>query len=127
MQTSPNISTPPILPSKKQVEDAIVRAYNAIKGASEKAQSSDISTSVANTLTKYSEDIQNLVNSFMKKRGAITQQQLDELDEKVREAKRKTLEAESKNTLVKYGLYLSVAIVAFGALWLITEKKSNGQ
>lgn len=115
--------TPPILPSKQEIEDAIVRAYDAIKNASNKAASSDVTQSVANTLTKYSSDIQNVINTFLQKRGAITQQQLDELDEKVREAKRKTLEAESKNTFVKYGLYISVAFVAFGALWMITREK----
>jgi hypothetical protein len=59
----------------------------------------------------------------LQKRGAVTQNQLDELDEKIRQAKRKTLESESKNTFVKYGLYISVAFVAFGALWLITREK----
>jgi len=115
--------TPSILPTKKQIEDAIVRAYDAINNASKKAESSDITQSVANTLTKYSGEIQGVLNSFLKNRGAITQQQLDELDDKIREAKRKTLEAESKNTFVRYGLYISVAFVAFGAIWMITRKK----
>lgn len=119
MQTN----TTPVMPTREQVEAAIVRAYNAIKGASQKAGQSDVTKSVADTLTKYSDDIQNMVNAFMKKRGAVTQDQLDELDEKIREAKKRTLEAESKNTLVRYGLYLSVAIVSFGALWLITREK----
>jgi hypothetical protein len=111
------------LPTNKQIEDAIVRAYDAIKNASNKASSSDVTQTVANTLTKYSNEVQGVLNAFLKKRGAITQQELDELDEKVREAKRKTLEAESKNTFVRYGLYISVAFVAFGALWMITREK----
>jgi len=118
--------TPPILPSKTQIEDAIVKAYEAIKNA-DKAKSGDVSKTVADTLTKYSDQIQNTINSLLGKKGAITQQQLDELDEQIREAKRKTLEAQSKNTMVRYGLYLSIFIVGFGALWLITrEKKANG-
>lgn len=110
-------------PSQKDIENAILGAYEAIKKASSKAASSDVTQSVANTLTKYSNEIQNVLNSFLQKRGAITQQQLDELDEKVREAKKKTLEAESRNTLVRYGLYISVAVVVFGALWMITREK----
>lgn len=111
-------------PSQKDVENAILGAYDAIRKASDKAASSDVTQTVATSLTKYSNEIQNILNSFLQKRGAITQQQLDELDEKVREAKRKTLEAESRNTLVKYGLYISVAVVAFGALWMITREKN---
>jgi oligoendopeptidase F len=111
------------LPSNNQIEDAIVRAYDAIKNASNKAASSDITQTAANTLTKYSNELQTFLNTFLQKKGAVTQNQLDELDEKIRQAKRKTLESESKNTFVKYGLYISVAFVAFGALWLITREK----
>jgi hypothetical protein len=114
---------PTILPTRKQIEDAIVRAYEAINNTSKKASSTDVTQSVSSTLTKYSSEIQSVLNEFFKNRGAITQQQLDELDEKVRQAKRKTLEAESKNTFVRYGLYITVAFVAFGALWMITREK----
>jgi hypothetical protein len=38
------------LPSNKQIEDAIVRAYDAIRNASNKAASSDITQTAANTL-----------------------------------------------------------------------------
>jgi hypothetical protein len=111
------------MPTKNEIENAIVRAYEAIKNATNKASNSDVSQTVANTLTKYSDDIQGVLNVFLNNRGAITQEQLDDLDEKIRQAKRKTLEAESKNTFVKYGLYISVAFLAFGALWIITKKK----
>jgi hypothetical protein len=56
--------TPSILPTKKQIEDAIVRAYDAINNASKKAESSDITQSVANTLTKYSGEIQGTKQLF---------------------------------------------------------------
>lgn len=119
------MQTPELIkqPSQKDVESAILSAYETIKNTTNKAASSDVTQSVANTLTKYSNAIQSVLNSFLQKRGAITQQQLDELDEKIREAKKKTLEAESRNTLVRYGLYLSIGVVAFGALWMITREK----
>lgn len=120
------IGTPPIAPpSRKDIEDAIVRAFEAIKSTRDKALKSDVN--VGDTLAKYSDQLQGFVNTFLSKRGAITQQQLDELDEQVRLTKLKTLQAESKNTFVRYGIFISVAFVAFGALWLITrEKKQNG-
>lgn len=122
MQITTTTGTNPITPpSKKDIEDAIVRAYEAIKSAKDKASTSD--TNIGDTLAKYSDQLQGFVNTFLSKRGAITQQQLDELDEQVRLTKLKTLEAESKNTFVKYGIFISVAFVAFGALWLITREK----
>jgi hypothetical protein len=33
------------------------------------------------------------------------------------------LEAESKNTMVKYGLYIAVAVLTFGVLWFLTREK----
>jgi hypothetical protein len=35
------------------------------------------------------------------------------------------LEAESSNTFVRYGLYVAVAIFAFGTLWFLTREKSQ--
>jgi hypothetical protein len=44
---------------------------------------------------------------------------------KNRKAKFELLQAESKNTFVKYGLYVAVAIFAFGTLWFLTRDKSQ--
>ena len=50
---------------------------------------------------------------------------MNELDEKTRQAKLKLLEAQSSNTFVRYGLYVAVAIFAFGTLWFLTRDKSQ--
>lgn len=114
-------NTTTILPSKAAIEDAIVRAYDAIKNAS-KTDTSNIGES----MTKYSDALQGVLNNFLSKRGAITQEQLDELDEQIRQTKLKTLQSESKNTLVRYGIFISIVVIGFGALWLITKEKQNG-
>jgi len=107
------------LPTQKSIEDSIVAAFDVLKGVSKS------STITASSLTKYSDGIQRVLNEFLKRRGAITQQQLDELDEKVREAKKKTLEAQAKNTYVKYGIYISLLVAGFGTLWILNNKYKN--
>lgn len=108
-------------PTQKQIEDAILKAYETIKAAKDAPPSN-----FGDTLSKYADSLQKYVDGFLGKKGVITQKQLDELDEQIRETKRKTLEAQSKNTALKFGIYLSVVVVTFGALYLITKNKTNG-
>lgn len=104
----------------EKLEKTITDAFSALKGL--KTEKNIVT---ANTLTKYSDQIQQTLNSFLFSRGVVSQKQLDELDEQIREAKKKTLEAQSKNTFVKYGMIISIAFVGFGALWLITKNKTQ--
>jgi hypothetical protein len=85
----------------------------------------NISKKIKEGLQTYSKDIQDLVDEMLRNKGAITEEQLNELDEKTRQAKFKLLESESSNTFVKYGLYVGVAIFAFGTLWFLTRDKSQ--
>lgn len=106
--------------TQESIEKTVVNAFGALKNLQD--EKNIITTS---TLSKYSDNIQNILNSFLSKKGVITKQQLDELDEQVREAKKKTLEAQSKNTIVKYGMGLSLLLLGFGTIWLITKKQSQ--
>ena len=120
----PDIQTPPIN-SQNDLARLIARAIEAATQAGNKAASSDISQQIKDGLNTYSKEIQDLVSVMLKNKGAITQEQLDELDQKTKQAKWQILEAESKNTFVKYGLYVAVAIFAFGTLWFLTRDKSQ--
>ena len=106
--------------SPEKLEKTITDAFSTLKGLQ-----TERNIVTANTLTKYSDQIQQTLNSFLFSRGVVSQKQLDELDEQIREAKKKTLEAQSKNTFVKYGMIISIAFVGFGALWLITKNKTQ--
>jgi hypothetical protein len=121
-----DIQTPPINPNKnQQLTEIIAQALEVASKAGNKAANSNISQQIKDGLYTYSNDIQSLVDEMLKNRGAITQQQLNELDEKTKQAKFKLLEAESSNTFVRYGLYVAVAIFAFGTLWFLTRDKSQ--
>ena len=66
--------------------------------------------------------IQNQINTIFKKKGIITESEFNELDEKAKELKLKTLESESRSTILKYGV-LIVGII--GTIWFINKKKAN--
>lgn len=120
-----DIQTPPINSTQNELAAIIARAIETASNAGNKAASSNISQKVKDGLYTYSKDIQDLVDEMLKNKGAITQQQLNELDEKTKQAKFKLLEAESSNTFVRYGLYVAVAIFAFGTLYFLTRDKSQ--
>jgi len=111
--------------TQKELTDLILQAIEIAKRAGDKAADTNISKQIKDGLNTYSRDIQSLVDKFLKNKGAITPEQLNELDEKTRQAKLKLLEAQSSNTFVRYGLYVAVAIFAFGTLWFLTRDKSQ--
>jgi hypothetical protein len=61
--------------TEQSVEQTIVNAFGALKGLQQ--EKNLITTS---SLTKYSDNIQKILNGFLSKRGVITKQQLDELN-----------------------------------------------
>jgi polyhydroxyalkanoate synthesis regulator phasin len=115
------------LPSKEKIEELIKKALETSKSAGEKAASSDITTKIADTLTENSDKIQSIVNNLLQKKGLITQQELDSLDELVKQTKLKMLQEDSIRSISKYGLYIAIVLFAFGTLWLITKDTKNGQ
>jgi protein-L-isoaspartate O-methyltransferase len=67
------------------------------------------------------------LSALLQKKGLITQQELDFLDELVKKTKLKMLQEDSVKSISKYGLYIAIVFFAFGTLWLITKDKKNGQ
>lgn len=110
---------------QNEIAAMIAKAIEAATKAGNKAANSNISQKVKDGLYTYSKDIQDLVDEMLANKGAITKEQLNQLDEKTKQAKLKMLEAESSNTFVRYGLYVAVAIFAFGTLWFLTREKSQ--
>jgi len=111
------------LPTRDDIEKVILAAMEIAKKAGDKASSQPATERIADSLTKYSTQIQNTVDVFLKNKGAVTQEQLNQLDEQVRLAKLQILQVDSKNTLIKYGIYIGVAVFAFGTLWFLTKEK----
>ena len=108
-------------PTQQKIELSLQEASDVAKGLVEK--SGTVTEKISDAIIKNSNSIQGMLDKLLQKRGVITQKELDELDEKVKEAKMTYLKTESKEAVKRTILFVSVAVVAFGALWFFTRKK----
>lgn len=96
-----------------------------IATSSKKVADSNVSTSdaIKNQLYANSSKIQGLINSILQKGGVVTDSEVDTLDEQIRLAKLKILEAEAKSSNTKYAIYVIGGLAIIGAIWYFTYKK----
>ena len=80
-------------------------------------------TNGSSNLDSYSQSIQDILNGILTNQGVITPEQKNQLDEQIRIAKVKLLEAETKKTFLRIGIVSGSLILAFGFLWYITRDK----
>lgn len=104
-------------------QDVISLGLQINKLLKNKASSSNISDSLQNKLQENSDRIQGLINSFAGKKGLLTTDEVNKLDEEIRLGKLNLLKADSEATLRNYGIYVVVGLGLFGALWYYTKKK----
>ena len=96
-----------------------------IASSSKSTADSGLTTSevLKNQLYANSSKIQGLINSILQKGGIVTESELDTLDEEIRVAKLKILEAEAKSSNRKYAIYIVSGLAVIGAIWYFTYKK----
>ena len=106
------------------LQDIIAQGVGVIMSIQD-ATKNNISTSdaIKQQLYQNSANIQNLINGILSKSGVVTQSEVDALDEEVRMAKLKLLEAEAKSATTKYALYVVGGLAVVGAIWYFTYKK----
>ncbi len=116
---------PSIFSYMSEIDNIISNAKDVVNDALRKANESITTEKAAQVLTTYSSDIQKIINNFLENRGAITQEQLNQLEEQVRLTKLKILEQKSKNTTIKYISYAGVIVILFGTLWYLSKKNNS--
>jgi hypothetical protein len=106
------------------LQDIIAQGIGVVMSI-QNATKNNISTSdaIKEQLYQNSNNIQRLINGILTKTGVVTQSEVDALDEEVRMAKLKLLEAEAKSATTKYALYVIGGLVVVGAIWYFTYKK----
>ena len=107
------------------IQDIIAQGIGVVMSI-QNATKNNISTSdaIKQQLYQNSTNIQNLINKMLSKTGVVTQNEVDALDEEVRMAKLKLLEAEAKSATTKYAMYVIGGLVVVGAIWYFTYKKT---
>jgi len=106
------------------LQDIIAQGIGVVMSI-QNSTKNNISTSdaIKQQLYQNSTNIQNLINKILSKSGVVTQSEVDALDEEVRMAKLKLLEAEAKSANTKYALYVVGGLAIVGAIWYFTYKK----
>ena len=100
----------------------ISTAQNVVSDSLNKANQSNLSTSIKDGLISSADSIQSLLNDVFKNNGLITDQQVNELDRQIELAKLKLLESESNKTANNFALYLGLGVVVIGLLWYFTSQ-----
>jgi|GEM_PF-6640316 len=105
------------------VNTLIQQAVQTAKDASNAAATSGIGQTISNALISSSNTIQNIVNDIVANNGAITSDELSQLNDQMAIAKLNTLQAQTADTYNKYGIVLGVVIFMVGGLWLVLSNK----
>jgi hypothetical protein len=103
----------------------ISTAQNVVSDSLNKANQSNLSTSIKDGLISSADSIQSLLNDVFKNNGLITDQQVNELDRQIELAKLKLLESESNKTANNLAMYLGITVIVIGLLWYFTSQKEN--
>lgn len=74
------------------------------------------------SLYEQTDEVQNILNKLLSKMGVITDQEINQLDEKLRETKKNIELSKAKETQKKILIAFGVIVAGFTALWLITKK-----
>ena len=109
----------------EKLSELLKKAQELAKSATNKANSLKLGDRLKEELYGYSEDIKLLVNRVLSNNGVITKEELDEIDEKSRLAKKKILEAQAKTSKKRIVIYTSSAIAVLFAVWYIIKKSKK--
>jgi hypothetical protein len=99
-------------------------AKSIVTNTLNRANQSDIGGSIKDGLINSADNIQSILNNVLKNKGLITNEQVNQLDEEIKLAKLKLLEAKSKSTITNLAMYVGIGVVVLGVLWFFTSKEN---
>jgi hypothetical protein len=102
----------------------LAEAQAIVTNTLNRANQSDIGGSIKDGLINSADNIQSILNKVLKNNGLITNEQVNQLDEEIKMAKLKLLEAKSKSTITNLAMYVGIGVVVLGVLWFFTSKEN---
>jgi len=109
------------LASQNQINELVSSILSFIESTKQEAESTN-SIDIKEELYKYVNEAQGVLNDFLKKSGIITKEQINQLDERVRQTKQKILleNATQSQKRIIFGTIAAVCVV--GLTWYIIKK-----
>ena len=86
------------------------------------ASKTNITEGVKDALLSSSQQIQDILDVFLKSGGVLTDQQYNVLDEQTRVAKMNTLQAESVSSIKTFAIYGAFLVVLISVVYFISKK-----
>lgn len=110
-----------VLPSQNQIDELVSSILSFIESTKQEAESTT-AIDLKEQLYQYVDEAQGVLNNLLKKSGVITKDQIDQLDEKVRETKQKILLEKATQSQRRIIIGTIAAIGVVGLLWYIIKK-----
>jgi len=110
-----------VLPSQNQIDELVSSILSFIESTKQEAKSTT-AIDLKEQLYQYVDEAQGVLNNLLKKSGVITKDQVDQLDEKVRETKQKILLEKATQSQRRIIIGTIAAIGVVGLLWYIIKK-----
>jgi multidrug resistance efflux pump len=108
--------------TKEQISEIISAAQEMIaQGQQDIAQTS--SQSLKDAIFGYSKEIQSVLNNLLSKTGVVTEEEINNLDEQLRIAKKEIEFQKAEETKRKVLITIGLLVVGFGTLWFITKSR----
>lgn len=107
----------------KEIQDLIAKATETSTTTSQVGNKT-LSQKIKEGLYESSGKIQSLINNILSKKGIISKEEVNALDEEIRIAKEKTLEADAINAKRNILIIAGVGITAIAAIWFLSRRKS---
>lgn len=109
----------------QQKIDLIQNAYVTIRNLVQKSKDTSVPEALKSEFIERSDSIQQLLNALLSGSGVVTQDQLDALDEQLKESKVKLLESEAQKTKRKYTIILAsvIGVIAIVSVAVYLKRK----
>lgn len=101
----------------------LTNATAVVKDSIERAKNSSTSQVIKDEISQNADTIQELINTILNSAGAVTEDQINQLDLQVRMQKMKMLELQSQSTKKKYAIIIGSVILGVAVLFFLTRKK----
>ena len=112
---------------EQRQQDLIANAYTTIKNLIQKSKDTSVPEAIKSEFIERSDSIQELLNGILSSTGVVTQEQLDVLDEQLKDTKVKMLESEAQKTKRKYTIIAvsTIGLIAIVGLVVYLKRKNS--
>ena len=110
---------------KQTILNLIAKAQESLASTSQQVSDMKLGDKVKEEIYANTSVIQSMVDKLVSKTGLVTQEEVNALDEQIRQAKQKLLEAQANRNKRNLFLIVGGAIAVITLLWFITKEKKS--